>query len=183
MPSRKLGAIALAVALAATAPAADEPKLPTVNAFDKLVVDSLRDVHNRGADLYNTSKDFTGAFRLYQGALEAVRPLLAHRPEAQKIIETGLAAADKEVDAARKAFVLHETIESVRKNLKTAGAPPKPDTPPIKKPDDKKPDDVKKPKDSVKPTGLPVAPPPREGKKPKEPEKPGAPPPALAPRN
>jgi hypothetical protein len=181
MMSRKLGALALALALGASAPAADEPKLPTVAAFDKLVVDSLRDVHNRGADLYNTSKDFVGTYRMYQGALEAVRPLLAHRPETQKIIETGLAAADKEVDAARKAFVLHDTIEAARKNLKTGGAAPKPEPPPVKKPDDKKPDDVKKPTEPVKPGELPVAPPPKEGKKPKDPEKPSDPPPAPAP--
>jgi hypothetical protein len=156
MPNRKWSALVLALVLSATAPAADDPKLPDVTAFDKLVVDSLRDVHNKGADLYNTSKDFPGTYRLYQGALEAVRPLLAHRPEAQKIIETGLATAEKEPDVARKAFVLHETIEAARKNLKTAGTPPKPDGPPVKKPDDKKPDDVKKPKE------LPPAPPPRE---------------------
>jgi hypothetical protein len=100
---------------------ADDPKLPTAAEFDKLVVDALRDVHNRGADLYNTTRDFEGAYRLYQGGLVAVRPLLAHRPEAQKLISDGLAAADQESSAARRAFKLHETIEAVRKHLKDAG--------------------------------------------------------------
>ena len=167
MTSRRLAAPMIVVLLSAPlAPAADDPKLPDVKAFDKLVVDSLREVHNKGADLYNTSKDFAGTFRLYQGALETVRPLLAHRPEVQKLIETGLAAADKETDAGRKAFVLHETIENVRKSLKAAIAQPNPENPPVKKPDDvKKTDDVKKPMDPVKPSGLPVAPPPKEVKK------------------
>ena len=81
--------------------AGEGPKLPAPAAFDKLVVDTLRDVHNRGADLYNTGKDFAGAYRVYEGALLTVRPLLAHRPAAQKLIEEGLAAADKEVGAAQ----------------------------------------------------------------------------------
>ena len=78
------------------------------------MVDALRDVHNKGADLYNTKKDSTGAYRMYQGALVTVRPLLGHRPDAQKIIDDGLAAAEKETNVAQKAFRLHEAIEGVR---------------------------------------------------------------------
>lgn len=127
--------------------AADDAKLPDATTFDKVVVDTLRDIHNRGADLYNTSKDFPGAFRMYEGALRTVRPLLAHRPAAQKLIEEGLAAADKESSPAQKAFKLHETIEAVRKHLKDVGG----------KPDDK----------AAKNDGNPpveVAPPPRDKK-------------------
>jgi hypothetical protein len=185
MMSRRLAALTLAVVLSASAArGADDPKLPDPAAFDKLVVDSLRDVHNKGADLFNTSKDYVGTYRLYQGALEAVRPLLAHRPDVQKIIETGLAAAEREGNVAQKAFVLHDTIEGARKTLKTAMVQPKPETPPAKKPDEtkkpdtppaKKPDETKKPMDPVKPadkkptdpvkpSDLPVAPPPHEGK-------------------
>lgn len=153
MPIRRVAAFALAALLmaSAVAPAADEPKLPDVKAFDKVVIDTLRAVHNTGADLYNEKKDFAGAYRIYQGALITVRPLLAHRPDAQKIIETGLADADKETDAARRAFVLHTAIEGVRKNLKD-GAGDKKVEPPVKKPE------------PPKPSGLPVAPPPREKK-------------------
>lgn len=140
MTTRILPVLALAALLGATAArsAADDPKLPDVKAFDKLVVDTLRDVHNKGADLYNTSKDFPGAYRMYQGALTTVRPLLAHRPDAQKLIDTGLTTADKETDAARKAFVLHETIEAVRKDLKTTAAEKKPVDPPKKTEEPKK---------------------------------------------
>jgi hypothetical protein len=166
--SRRLAALTLGLVLVlstSAAPAADEPKLPDTKAFDKLVIDSLRAVHNKGVELYNTLKDYLGAYRLYQGALETVRPLLAHRPEAQKLIDTGLATAEKEIDAARRAFILHETIEAVRKNLKVAIGEAKPDTPPAKKEDPKPgepPKDGKKPMDPVKPSGLPLAPPPRE---------------------
>ncbi len=101
----------------------DAPKLPDVTTFDKLVVDSLREVHNRGADLYNMVRDFEAAYRVYQGGLVAVRPLIAHRPAAQKLIEEGIAAADKEPTPARRAFKLHETIEAVRKSIKDANEP------------------------------------------------------------
>jgi hypothetical protein len=55
---------------------------------------------------------------MYHGALLTVRPLIGHRPDAQKLIDAGLAAAEKETNAAQKAFRLHETIEAVRSNLK-----------------------------------------------------------------
>ena len=155
MTTRTLAALALAAVLglgATRGTAADDPRLPETKAFDKLVIDALREVHNKGAELYNTAKDFPGAFRVYQGALVTVRPLLAHRPDAQKIIDTGLDAADKASDAARKAFLLHEAIESVRKNLKAAIGEKKPDE--VKKPDPP----VKKPEDKVKPVDPPKKP-------------------------
>jgi hypothetical protein len=113
---------------------AQEPKLPDVKTFDKLVVDTLRDVHNKGADLYNTKKDFEGTYRMYHGSLLTIRPLLGHHPDVQKLIDNSLAAAEKEASVAQKAFRLHEAIEAVRSNLKGETA---------RKPDDQKPDDKK----------------------------------------
>lgn len=181
MTTKGLAALALVAALAANV-SADDPKLPDVKAFDKLVIDALRGAHNKGADLYNEGRDFAGAFRVYQGALMTVQPLLGHRPEAQKLIDTGLEAAEKETDPARKAFLLHEAIEAVRKNLKTANAEPKKVEPPTKPteepkkvdPPAKKPDEPKKvteppakppmPSEEPKAPALPVAPTPREVK-------------------
>jgi len=172
----------------------EQPKLPDVAVFDKLVIDSLREVHNRGADLYNTSQNFEGTYRVYQGGLLAVSPLLAHRPSAQKLIEEGVAAADKELTPAKRAFKLHETIEAVRKSLKDANEPlikpinpeldpkpkPKPKEPPIKPipvekaptPHEKKtPVEEKKSVEEKKPAEKkPAEKKPAEEKKPKEPE-------------
>lgn len=162
MTAKILAALALAALLGATA-RADDPKLPDVKSFDKVVIETLRDVHDKGADVYNTSKDFAGAYRMYQGALLTVRPLLAHRPEAQKLIDAGFAAADKETDPARKAVKLHEAIEATRKNLRIANGLVKP---PEKKPEEKKPEE-KKPmekKPEEKKPELPVAPLPKEVK-------------------
>jgi hypothetical protein len=115
----RCGVAVLALAIGGAAAADDKA------AFDKSVSDSLREVHHVGRELFNTNKDFAGAYRVYQGALLAVKPLLAHRPEVQKGIDSGLAAAEKEGDPARKAFMLHETIENARTALKTAAPLPK----------------------------------------------------------
>jgi hypothetical protein len=156
MTGRPLAALLLAALTAGPLLAQDpkEPKLPDAAAFDKLVVDALRDVHNRGADLYNTKKEYEAAYRMYQGALVAVRPLLGHRPAAQKIIDEGLAAAEKEGVVAIRAFKLHEAIEDVRSYLKDPTAKKNPDPKPKdpkdpkpKDPIDPKPKDVTKPKD------------------------------------
>jgi hypothetical protein len=138
MTGRPPAALLLAFLLAGPLLAQDPkkgPELPSVTEFDELVVGSLRDVHNRGADLYNTKKDYEAAYRMYQGGLIAVKPLLKHRPAAQKMIDDGLAAAEKEAVVAIRAFKLHETIEEVRSYLKDPSA--KKDTKPKDKTDPK----------------------------------------------
>lgn len=102
---------------------AADPKPPTQADLDKIAVDVLKDVHDRGADLYNAA-DAAGAQRLYEGALRTVSPFLAHRPKVQKVIADGLAEAAKMNGVKPQAFRLHELIEQVRADLK---------------PDDKKP--------------------------------------------
>ena len=110
-PLFRAAAVALAALLAGAAGAAD-------TAFDAALRDSLAGVHNTGADLYNQGKDYAGAYRLYEGALRTARPLLAHRPAAQRLIDDSLAAAAREGAADKKAFLLHEAIEKVRSDLK-----------------------------------------------------------------
>ena len=159
----------MALLLTAGAALAQDAKTPgDPKAFDKAVVDTLREVHHVGRELYNTGKDFGGTYRLYQGALMAVKPLLTHRPEVQKSIDAGLAAADKEAEPARKAFMLHETIEKTRATLRTAAETKIPET---KKPEEaKKPDPpMKKPEEAKKPD--PPAKKPEETKKPDPPAK------------
>ncbi len=142
--TRTLAALMLFAGTAALA--ADPPAATDAKALDKTIVASLRDIHDRGADLYNQSKDYPAAYRLYEGSLLTVKPLLAHRPDVQKTIEDRLAAAGKDPDPARKAFLLHEAIEKVRAELKGAAPSPKPPT-------DVKPKDPKettpKPKEAV----------------------------------
>jgi hypothetical protein len=174
-------ALLLLLLLGSVAAFAADP-VPDARSLDKTVAASLRDVHDRGADLYNQSKDYSGAYRLYEGALLAVKPLLAHRVDVQKAIDDGLAAANKEPDTARKAFLLHEVIEKVRTELKTAAVPkvePKPEPKPMPmtpvKPEPKpepKPMPPVKPEPKPEPKPVPVKP--KEvapAPKPKEPAK------------
>lgn len=120
--------------------AADPPTSVDSKALDKTIIATLRDIHDRGADLYNQSKDYSATYRLYEGSLLTVKPLLGHRPDVQKTIETGLATANKDADPARKAFLLHEAIEKVRAELKGVPAVPK-TVDPAPKPIDPKPKD------------------------------------------
>jgi hypothetical protein len=132
MPARF--AIALVAILLPATLLAQEPKLPSVKEYDRLVRDSLREAHNKGAELYNDNKDFVGAYRIFQGALLTIRPLLPHHPAAQKMIDDGLAAAAKEARVDQKAHRLHVAIEAVREHLKGE---------PAKKPEEKKPEGKK----------------------------------------
>jgi hypothetical protein len=103
---------------------AQPPATIDVAAFDRLVIETLRDVHNRGAALYNDSKDYPGCYRFYEGTIRTIRPLLAHRPAIQKSIDEDMAKLDAMETSREKAFRLHEMIESIRKKLKDTAQPP-----------------------------------------------------------
>jgi hypothetical protein len=103
------------------------PTQPPADA-EKIAVDVLRDIHNRGAELYNSS-DPAGAYRLYEGALLTVRPFLARRPDVQKLIDDGFTEVAKADGPKVRAFRLHEVIETVRDRLKGEKKDPIP-TPP-----------------------------------------------------
>jgi hypothetical protein len=135
MRPRVLFTLIAGVLLSTSAPAADPPPAVTSHAdLDKIAVDVLKDLHNRGADLYN-SADAAGAAKLYEATLRAVSPFLVHRPKVQTAIADGLAEAAKLDGAKAQAFRLHEVIDQVRNDLKS---PPKAD--PEAKPEPAKPE-------------------------------------------
>lgn len=101
-----------AIAFTAVASAAD----PTTHS-DQITVNILKDIHNRGAELYNRG-DAAACYRMYEGGLVAVRPFLAHHPAVQAVIDGGLADAAGETNVRAQAFRLHEAIEKVRAMLK-----------------------------------------------------------------
>src|SRR6185437_7677048 len=98
--------------------------------LNQTISDSLRELHDRGAELYNKFGDHSGAYRLYEGALLAVKPLLGNRPDVQKTIADGVKTAALEPVAGQRAFLLHDTIEKGRAELKPAakGKEPTPKT-------------------------------------------------------
>ena len=119
---------ALLLLLPAVADAQPPAKPPTLADLNKAAVDILRDMHDRGRELYN-SGDAAGTLRVYQTALGTVKPFVAHHPAIQKVIDDGLAEAAKADGDKAKAFKLHEVIEQVRADLRTEtkklGAAPK----------------------------------------------------------
>jgi len=94
---------------------AGEPKTGGLNKDQqKLIFESLRDVTNKGAKLFNEQGDVTGCYRLYEGAVLAVRPLLAGDPELQKAIDAGLAEAQAHPSLVQRAFIVRKVIDQIR---------------------------------------------------------------------
>jgi len=109
-------------AVLAVACSVDATDTVAVATLDRQIFEVLREVHNRGADL-NNAGDPVGCYRMYQGGLIALRPLLAHHPAAQKAIDAALETAERRPPAER-ARVLHKAIADVRSQLKPVALPP-----------------------------------------------------------
>jgi len=89
------------------------------NAIDKQIRAALPKVINSGADLFNEG-DRAGCYRLYQGSLLVLRPLLDHHPDLQKAIDTAMAGAEQQRSAGARAFALREALDKVRGKLRSA---------------------------------------------------------------
>ncbi len=105
--------VALALAVPASAGDKEGGGSPDHKALDGQVFKALRDVINKGADLYN-SGDQAGCYRLYEGALMSIEPLLAHKPKLQEAVKAGLARAAANPNFGRRAFDLRAVIDQVR---------------------------------------------------------------------
>lgn len=111
-----------AVALASGAVRAEQSSSPPAepSSLDKQISAALRDVHDHGAELYN-SGDAAGCYRLLQGGLLAARAMLSQRPDLRQKIDEGLTSADSNESVRARAFALHGLIEEVRKQLRAGG--------------------------------------------------------------
>jgi hemoglobin len=88
-----------------------------------LVNTTLRDVINKGREMYNPpNSDYAGCWHLYEGALISIRPFLAHRPGLQDSITKGLAAAYNESSIGDRAFVLRKVMDDIRLAVKGGAA-------------------------------------------------------------
>jgi hypothetical protein len=110
--------------------------------------ESLRDVINTGANMFNEQGDHAGCYRLYQGSLLSVRPFVA--AALQKNIDDGINKAEKMSSFADRAFELRRVLDEVRAAAKSGEKGEKKDDKKDKKDekdkknDDKKNDDKKK---------------------------------------
>jgi hypothetical protein len=85
----------------------------TVPKHDARVLrESLREVINAGADLFNVQGDHAGCYRLYQGSLLAIRPVLP--ADLQAAITQSLRSAERLPRYSDKAFELRKAIDAVR---------------------------------------------------------------------
>jgi len=117
---RLLAAVGLAVGCGAAA--ADEKPFDRTE-LDKRVAKAAHDAVAFGTDLFNKG-NHEGCFRLYQGTLATLHPLLDHRPKLAAVVRDRL---DKARDAKPQegAFVLREALDAVQKETAEALLPPK----------------------------------------------------------
>jgi hypothetical protein len=108
---RFLLTLALAVCVTAEAPCQD-----AASTTNQRLAEALLELHEVGRTLYNDG-DYAGGYRIYQGGLMAARRMLADRPDLQKLISDGMAVADRQPAVDRRAFRLHELIETLRVEL------------------------------------------------------------------
>src|SRR4051812_7202370 len=87
-----------------------------VPVMQKRVSDSLYEIHEAGAKLYNDG-DYSGGYRIYQGGLMVARRMLVDRPDIQKKITDGMVAAERLPTAIDRGYRLHDVIEAVRGEL------------------------------------------------------------------
>jgi hemoglobin len=103
-------------------------------ALDKQIRASLPKVINTGADLFNEG-DRAGCYRLYQGSLLTLRPLLEHHPDLQKAIDNAMADADQQPTVGARAFALRSALDKIREKLRSPDATAKPGEKPAGKPE------------------------------------------------
>ncbi|MCC6417691.1 MAG: hypothetical protein IT429_05525 [Gemmataceae bacterium] len=117
------------------------------DAKDRKIREALRIVIEQGRSLHNRPNfDYVGCYRVFQGGLTAVQPLLDHHPDLQRAIADGLAKAEA-LPPNQRGFALREVIDRIRARLGGAAGPGQDKTPADKgvRPMDKEMKDRKEP--------------------------------------
>ncbi len=84
--------------------------------LDRIAIDVLKEMHNKGAELYNAGEP-SGCLKIYGTALLTVKPFLKHRPSIQKSIAAGIAEVEKAEGLKLQAFKMHELVEKIWADL------------------------------------------------------------------
>jgi hypothetical protein len=126
----RIAQLVLVVSFLCVAVSAGQEKGAPVKYDTAALNKSLREVINTGADLFNLQGDYVGCYRLYQGSLMAIKPLLP--ADMQQNVGKALADAEKKPTYADRAHHLRLAIDSIRTQMKmaTTAAPPLPVPPP-----------------------------------------------------
>lgn len=104
--------VVIAATVQAQPPASPQP-IPAA------LYESLRDVINTGADLFNLQADYSGCFRVFQGSLLSIKPLLS--PDMQREVDQAFARAEKKTTFADRSYELRAVLDRIRDKVKPAG--------------------------------------------------------------
>lgn len=128
MRTRLLSAVVLVLACGATVRAAEGGARPLDRAeLDRRVVRIVYEAALLGTDVFNDKKH-DECYRLYQGTLMAVVPLLDHRPKLVASVKEKMDKA-KGLKAAEGAFVLRDALDEIQHEIApNPKAEPKTDT-------------------------------------------------------
>lgn len=107
--------IALGFASAIGAEERTSSSLPRAE-LDRRITDVLNDTVNLGADIFNRG-NHEGCYRLYQGSLQTLLPLMDHRPELKAKAEKKLRQAKDLRKSADQAWLLREAIDEISNTL------------------------------------------------------------------
>jgi hemoglobin len=113
-------AASLAVAVLGTLAWAEEKK-PAGADPEQGVYESLRDVINRGADLYNSGRPAACA-SVYREALLGLEPQLADRPGLWDSVKVWVRETDRDPSDSHRAFILRAIIDNVRNQVNPSGS-------------------------------------------------------------
>jgi hemoglobin len=115
MRTRLLSAVVLVLACGATVRAAEGQRPLDRTELDRRVVRIVYEAALLGTDVFNDKKH-DECYRLYQGTLLAVVPLLDHRPKLVASVKDKLDKA-KGMKAAEGAFVLRDALDEIQNEI------------------------------------------------------------------
>jgi len=103
-------------------PAKAAPKVLDREELDKRIARIVYDAAAVGTQLWEQQKNYEGTFRLYQGTVAAVQPLLDHHPKLSTLALDALHRSAN-MKATEGAFVLREVMDAIQKETAVALAP------------------------------------------------------------
>ncbi len=126
MRARVLAATVLVLAIGTVTRAEERPlDRPLDRAdLDRRIVKAVYEAALLGTELWNKGKDIEGCYRLYQGTLLAVQPMLDHRPKLAAAVKEKMDKA-KDMTAEKGAFVLRDALDEIQHEIAPS---PKSDT-------------------------------------------------------
>ncbi|MBV8610476.1 MAG: hypothetical protein JO034_23840, partial [Singulisphaera sp.] len=119
--ARSFRAAALVLALQATTGRSDEGS-PSTRELDSRIDRAIYQTVNLGAVIFNQG-DHAGCYRLYQGALLSLEPMLAHRAGVRQEVAKGLRDVDALPTYTQRAIELRRVLDHVLAAVRSGPAP------------------------------------------------------------